>query len=86
MVCNLTYYPRGYFMSNTITVSVHTDTFGPSTNFPGHWVLLDSVDNTFEAPSDYVPCSPEVLYMEGYDDPISISTVYIDSPRGYIPT
>ena len=43
MVCNLTYYPRGYFMSNTITVSVHTDTFGPSTNFPGHWVLLDSV-------------------------------------------
>lgn len=72
-------------MSNTITVSVHTDTFGPSQFFPDSWVLLNSVDNTFEAPPDYVPCEPEVIYAEGYEDPISISTVYIDSPNGYLP-
>lgn len=72
-------------MSNSIVVSVHTDTFGPSDFFPDSWVLLDSVDNTFEAPSDYIPCSPEVLYLDGYPDPVSISTVYIDSPNGYIP-
>ena len=67
-------------MSNTITVHVHTDTFGP-TDF-SDWAHLDSVDNTFQADSNYTPCSPEVLYMNGYPDPVSISTVYID---GYIP-
>lgn len=67
-------------MSNTITVRVHTDTFGP-TDY-SEWTLLNSVDNTFQAPVGYTPCSPEVIYQEGYEDPISISTVYIE---GYIP-
>ena len=68
-------------MPNSITVRVHTDTFGPS-EFSGRWTLLSSVDNTFQAPSDYTPCQPEVLYAEGYDDPVSISTGYIE---GFIP-
>ena len=62
-------------MSDLITVSVHTDTFGPTEY--SDWALLSSVDNTFQAPSDYVPCCPEVIY-DGYPDPVSISTVYIE--------
>ena len=66
-------------MSVLITVSVHTDTFGP-TDY-SDWAHLSSVDNTFQAPSDYTPCCPEVIY-NGYPDPVSISTVYVE---GYIP-
>ena len=64
----------------TITVSVHTDTFG-STDY-SDWSHLTSSDNTFQAPVGYVPCSPEVIYADGHPDPVSISTVYID---GYVP-
>ena len=67
-------------MSDLITVSVHTDTFGP-TDY-SDWAHLTSSDNTFLAPSDYTPCAPEVIYADGHPDPVSISTVYIED---YIP-